>query len=182
MIKWLLSICILFCVSCIMAHQTDVSSTMLVEQADGTWVLQIGATMTAFQYEVIAQHGENAYDSPEQFKTLVVNHLKDNLSIYFNDQDPVELGQGRVKLGHETNVIFEVLGVPEEVKSIKVKNSSFKDIQRNQSTLLVLKTGFPKEQFVLNEENKHTLKLLVIDSKFVAQGKVVRASMVTSPT
>jgi len=31
-------------------HSPDVSSTMLVEQKDGTWVLQIRSALTAFKH------------------------------------------------------------------------------------------------------------------------------------
>ncbi|MCF8244262.1 MAG: hypothetical protein K9J37_05610 [Saprospiraceae bacterium] len=47
-----------------------------------------------------------------------------------------------MQLGHETSVVFELAGVPENFSEISVKNSSFKDISRNQSALIVLKKGF----------------------------------------
>jgi len=34
------------------AHQADLSSTLLVEQGENAWILQIRASLTAFEYEI----------------------------------------------------------------------------------------------------------------------------------
>lgn len=165
--KWLISFCLIFSSWIVQGHQPDLSSTMLVEQKDGNWVLQVRGSLTAFQYEVRNHYGENAYDTPEKFQELVINHLMENLSINFGGQDTAVLQHPFVKLGHETNVVFQVLGVPKTIKSLSVKNSCFKNIQSNQSALLVLKEGFSKEQFVLNNSNEHTVQLTVDGTQFV---------------
>ncbi|MFK7908375.1 MAG: hypothetical protein AB8B69_24810 [Chitinophagales bacterium] len=149
------------------AHQPDISSTMLVEQEDGTWILQVRASLTAFEYEVNTHYGKDSYPTPEKFQELVISHLKENLSIHFNESVAAVFQNPYVKLGHETNAVFEVSGVPETWNSVSVKNSSFKDINRNQSALIILKKGFAKEQFVLNKANDHQVKLKASESKFV---------------
>lgn len=151
------------------AHQADISSTMLVEQDNGDWILQIRSALTAFEYEIHAQYGETSYSTPEEFKTLVIQHNLENIEINFDKNDTVELRNGKVKLGHETIVIFEVLGLPNSFKELQVKNSSFKNIHRNQSALVVLKHGVIKEQYTLNNDNNHAVTLLQNGSQFVLQ-------------
>lgn len=167
MIKWLISLCLIFSSWMVQGHQPDVSSTMLIEQPDGSWLLQVRASLTAFQYEVRNKYGEDSYDTPEKFQELVSQHLAEQLTVFFNQKDTAVLQNAYVKLGHETNVVFEVLGVPKIIKSLSVQNSSFQNIHRNQSALLVLKKGFPKEQYILNNSNQHTIELLVDGSQFV---------------
>lgn len=166
MFRWVILLSLLLGFETAHAHQPDISSTMLVEQGENQWVLQIRASLTAFQYEIKYHFGDSAYATPEEFMQLVLNHVKENTAIQFNDAH-VSLDSGMVRLGHETNVVFKVSGTPEDIKSLAVQNSSFKDISRNQSALILFKEGFEKEQFILNKENEHAIKLKVVDSKFV---------------
>ena len=153
------------------AHNPDVSTTMLVEKENNTWVLQISASLTAFQQEIRTHFSETPYQSPEEFQQMVLEHIKNNLEVSFNDGALIALGPGMVKLGHETKVVFEVLGIPSDIKSVRVKNTTFADISRNQSALLLFKEGFSKDQFVLHNANNHILELQVKGNTFVEAGK-----------
>jgi len=149
------------------AHSPDTSTTMLVEKENNSWVLQISSSLTAFQQEVRMHFAETPYKTPEEFQQMVLEHIKNNVDISFNDGSKITLGQGMVKLGHETKVVFEVFGIPSDLQSIHVKNATFKDIGRSQSALFVFKDGFSKDQFILNNDNEHTLQLKVSGNKFV---------------
>lgn len=151
------------------AHQPNVSTTMLVEKENNTWILQISASLSAFQQEIKTHYAETPYKTPEEFQKMVIEHIKNNLEINFNQNQEITLGKGYVKLGHETKVVFEVFGVPSEINTVFVKNSAFKDIHKNQSALVFLKEGFNKEHFVLNDKNNHALNLLVDKNKFVVK-------------
>ena len=153
------------------AHNPDVSTTMLVEQEHHVWVLKLSASLTAFQQEIRNHFSETPYKTPEEFQQMVLQHIKNNLTIKFNEGQEITLGQGYVKLGHETNVVFEVLGVPSQINSVYVQNRAFKDIYHNQSSFLLLKNGFKKEHFVLNEKNNHAIKLVTKDNEFVLDNK-----------
>ncbi len=102
---------------------------------------------------------------------MVLEHFSNNLHIRFNDGGNSKLVKGIVKLGHETSVVFEVDGIPLDINSVRVENNAFKTISRSQSALLILKEGFSKEHFVLNNVNNHTLALQVQGNKFVEAGQ-----------
>jgi len=159
---------LIICSSSILTpHSPDVSSTMLVQQKDGTWVLQIRAALTAFEYEVHNLCGKDSYATAEIFNELVIEHMLASLSISFNKQEPVTLANGAVKLGHETNVLFKVKGVPANFISVTIKNSSFENIYNSQSALIIFKDGFEKQQFILNGKNNYTANLTANKSNFV---------------
>ena len=153
------------------AHNPNVSTTMLVEKENNSWVLQIRASLTAFQQEIRTHFAETPYQTPEEFRQMVLEHIKNNLHISFNRGEDISFGNGVVKLGHETMVVFEVFGIPSEINSVLVTNSAFKDIHQNQSALVLLKEGFNKEHFVLNNANDHTLSLAVNGNEFVEVGQ-----------
>jgi hypothetical protein len=150
-------------------HQPEISSTMLVEREDGAWVLQVRAALTAFEYEVHTHYGKDAYTTPEEFNALVIRHLTENISISINGKEAVSLQNGKVKLGHETTAAFEVDGIPKTIKKVSVFNSSFKDIHDNQSMLMILKKGFKKQRFSLNNKNEHTAQLKASKNQFERQ-------------
>lgn len=157
--KWLIFLCLLLSGLTVSAHQPDVSSTMLIHQGGNKWVLQIRASLTAFQHAIAVNFPGSAYASPAEFQAMAARHLQENIDIRFNGDGAVALQNGQVQIGHETTVVFEVAGAPENMYAIVVKNSSFKDIHRHQSALIVFKKGLPREQFILNEANQHMASL-----------------------
>ena len=162
----------------VQAHQPDLSSTMLVEQGNNTWVLQIRSALSAFDQTIQANYPK--YESAEEFQALVLQHIQDNLQITFNDQVDATLQNGAIKLGHETSVVFEVIGVPENIESVYVKNSSFKSINRNQSALILLKKGFKKKQFTLSKKNDYALHLKVANAEFTPVDPTVMPSTLST--
>ena len=148
------------------AHNPDVSSTMLVDKGQDQWVLQIRAALTAFEYEVEYNLGKDSYATPEEFQDLVLQHVRDNMSIISAPDLSTTLKHGIVNLGHETSVSFVVSGMPKTFESLKITNSSFKNIPRNKSALIIFKEGVEKDQFTLDNKNMHTADLQFKNSKF----------------
>ncbi|MFK7809203.1 MAG: hypothetical protein AB8F74_15475 [Saprospiraceae bacterium] len=165
--KYFLQVILLLYSINLLAHSPDVSTTLLSEQENGKWVLQVKAALTAFEYEVATAFPEIKYQSPEEFKSLVIRHLQNNVSIVVDGNKTAEINKPFVKLGHETNVVFELTDMPKDFISIDFRNSSFKNINKNQSALIILKKGFAKNQFVLNKVNSHTAKLVIKNNSFV---------------
>lgn len=148
------------------AHKPELSSTILVEQGENKWVLQIRAALTAFEYEVHHRYGESSYSTPDEFKELVIKHVEQNVSVQFDNGQHIALENGVVKLGHETSVTFDLLGTPDNIDYASITNSSFSAIPRNQSSLMLVKKGYAKDQFKLDQRNAHTVTLKVADLKF----------------
>lgn len=158
------------------AHQPDIASTFLIEQENNSWIFQMRGALTAFQYAIKTNYPDTTYSTPEEFQTMVLEYVQNNLAIYFNENDTAILTNGFVKLGHETNVLFNATGIPLNIKSVFLKNSTFKDISRSQNALVILKKSFEKDKFLLTKNNNHTVNLLVNNSKFVKQ-KVTASSL-----
>ncbi len=156
---------LLFCLS-LMAHQAELSTTLLVEKSEDEWVLQIRAALTAFEFEIEQHYGEDSYASPDEFKALVVKHVSQNIEIDGSEGRKVFLKNGLVKLGHETSVTFVIDDLPANMETLKVSNRSFSNINRNQSALIIVKKGFEKKQFMLNGDNQHTANLAVKAASF----------------
>lgn len=164
----LLSILSILCISWrVQAHQPDLASIILAEQEDNKWILQVRSALTAFDYEIEEYFGEGAYATPEEFQELVVNYTRERIAIRFNEGDAAVLQHGMVKLGHETNVIFQLEGIPETIHSLMVESSTFSDIPNSQGVLMIYKEGYAKNQFMLNKNNGHSIRLEADGTRFV---------------
>ena len=144
------------------AHRPDISSCTIIEQAPGQWLLRINASLTAFEYEVEHAYGKDAYASPEEFNQLVLDHLREQISIRTNE-DEVTLADGSVKLGHATTVVFKLSGVADELEHVSVKNEGFKSIHGSQVIFSIAKKGWDNHQRVLSEENAYQMSGSVKD-------------------
>ncbi|MGH1335556.1 MAG: DUF6702 family protein [Aureispira sp.] len=166
MIKYLVWVAFFVQTTAIWAHQPDLSSTVLMEQKDGSWLLQVKAALTAFEYEVETTYGAESYKTPEEFRALVLQHLQNRIILEGNGDIRLLLKDGYVQLGHETNVLFKIEGMPDSLHRIDVRNTSFEDIHHNQSALMILKESFQQQQFVLNNKNQHQAYLQVRNNRF----------------
>ncbi|MFK7922194.1 MAG: DUF6702 family protein [Bacteroidia bacterium] len=163
---WSLFICLFATLGNLKAHQPDISSTMLIEPENKTWSLVVRASLSAFEQEIKYHYPDQAYETPKEFEQLIIKHLQANLGLFANQNDTIKLQNAFVKLGHETNVVFEVVGLPPTINPLAIQNTSFKEIHHNQSALLVLKKDFEQAQFMLNNTNEHRADLVVEDAKF----------------
>ncbi|MCL5130279.1 MULTISPECIES: hypothetical protein [unclassified Algibacter] len=141
------------------AHQPDLSNVIISKTDNGQIILQINSSLTAFQQEVNYINGEGVYKSPEEFQDLAIAHFKNSFSIVVNDRDTLQLKNPKVFLGHETKLVAEIIGLPDKVNTIDLKNELFKDIYNSQSIIIFLIDEFPKQKFTLNKDNNHEINL-----------------------
>ncbi|MGR7813432.1 hypothetical protein [Lacinutrix undariae] len=145
------------------AHQPDVSNIIISKTENGQIILQINSSLTAFQEEVIYKNGKGAYKTPEEFEALAIAHFNTSFSFIVNENDTLQFKNTKLFLGHETKLVTEIIGLPKTVNIIQLKNELFKDIHNNQSTVIFLLEGFPKEKHVLKQDNNHQIHLVLND-------------------
>ncbi len=154
-----LILCLLFTANASMAHQPDLSTTMLFQRPDGNWMLQITSSLSAFQEAIKVRFPDKTYSDAQEFQKLVLAHLRENLFFCVNNDDTLQLGNAFVKMGHETSVVFEVSAVPEQISTLEAQNCSFRYIHGNQSVLILNKEGLSMKHILLNNDNAHRAHL-----------------------
>ena len=162
----IIGILLLFTSISIFAHQSDLSTVMISKDEKGKCFLQIYSSLTAFEGEIDYKYSKNAYKTPEEFRALAIEHFKKNVLFICNEKNTLKFGKPIVLLGHETKLVVEIFGFPENIKSMYFKNTMFMDIPNNQSSLIILKKGLPKQRFILNNENKQQIDLVLEDGKW----------------
>jgi len=150
------------------AHNPDFSSIIISKTENGQIVMQLNSSLTAFQQEVNYVNGEGAYASPEEFQDLVLQLFESRFAIVLNDNITLQFKNSQVFLGHETKIVSELVGLPEEINHIYLKNELFKDLYNSQSVVVFLLDEFPKEKFTLQRDNQHELNLTLKKGKWEA--------------
>lgn len=148
------------------AHQFDLSTIVISKTKKGQIVLQINSALTAFEGEIDYRNSKNAYNSPDEFKDLVVNHFRNTFSFIVNGKTKLSFKNPIVILGHETKLVAEIIGVPEKINSIYIKSDLFKDVHGNQSLIIFAVEGFPTSKIVLNNDNNHEVNLSFKNGKW----------------
>ena len=150
------------------AHNPDFSSIIISKTENGQIVMQLNSSLTAFQQEVNYVNGKGAYASPEEFQDLVLQLFESRFAIVLNNNITLQFKNSQVFLGHETKIVSELVGLPEEINHIYLKNELFKDLYNSQSVVVFLLDGFPKEKFTLQRDNQHELNLTLKEGKWEA--------------
>jgi hypothetical protein len=150
------------------AHQAEFSSSLLSKTDDGKYILQIASSMTAFQGEIDYIYSQKAYKTAEEFKKLVIDYFTKNVSLIVNGTEVLQLKDPMVLLGHETKIIVEVIGIPAKINELTFTNTMFKDLSHNKMGLIMLIDGFPKEQYILENENEQTIRLKLKEGTWVS--------------
>lgn len=141
------------------AHSPDLSSLLIYEQ-NGKHFLAIKSSLTAFDGEVEYHFKKNAYKTPQEFEALVTKLLLQKCLLMVNHK-PIELYHPVVKLGHETTVFAELLGIPKNISSIDITNKLFAEITNNQGVFILMLNRYPQKQFILTKENDYRAQLLL---------------------
>jgi len=148
------------------AHQPDLSNIVISKTDNGQVILQINSSLTAFQQEVNFVNGEGFYKSPEEFRNLVIKHFNSRFSMIINKKDTIQFKNPKVFLGHETKLVVEIIGLPETINSIQLKNTLFKDIYHSQSIVIFLLEQFPTQKFSLDVDNKYQINVVLKDGNW----------------
>lgn len=159
--KYILLSIVLLASLTVFAHGSKSSSFFLAESLPGVWNIQVGASSAAFQYEYIALNDKKSLDNldPEDFKQWIIDHLKNTIIIKVNGEI-ISLGNGFVKLGHQTSAKILAENMPNTVESISVQNLGFsKGLKNHKSHFKVIRSGDYSEKFILNTDNKYSINL-----------------------
>jgi len=157
-----------FTVFSAVAHTPDLSTAFLAEQENGAWTVQLSSALIAFEHEVKYNHTDTAYTSSEEFQALVAAYCRTHFIIEANGLDTLTYANIAVRLGHATDVVFQIENMPTVLKSLRVTNLIFQDIGRSQSSLVILKRGFPKTQAILSEVNGFSQSFEIGEKEIVA--------------
>lgn len=145
----------------VFAHQLDLSNIIISKTNNGKVILQVNSSLSAFQEEINFNYAQGSYKTPEEFQNLVLQHFLANFSLSINNEENLQFKNPKVFLGHETKLVAEILGLPGTIRAIDIKSEIFKNIYNNQSVVIFMMEGFPKEKYTLDNNNDHEINVIM---------------------
>lgn len=149
------------------AHNPQVSTIALVQSKENKWNLIISASLSAFQYELKNTNPNLNLDSlnADNFQRLIVKHLKEKIKIEAN-QIVGTLANGRVILGHQTDINFEVANIPSDLSSLDIEHLGFGTLKDHFCILKVITQKNESGNFILQNANNHAISLEIKNNSF----------------
>ena len=143
------------------AHSPQISTLTLVQNKDNTWTLMMRASLSAYQYELTDGYinGQTNSMQAADFQPLLLAHLRKNIRIRANGSDTISLQNGQVVLGHQTDVRFDVVGMPEQVQLLDVQQLSFAGLGQHVCILKVITQTGGSSTFVLQQDTDYAVSL-----------------------
>lgn len=148
------------------AHSPQISTVTLTQNKDSTWTLMMRASLSAYQYE-LADGCINCQTNSilaADFQPLLLAHLRENIRIRANGSDTISLQKGQVVLGHQTDVRFDVVGMPEQVQLLDVQQLSFAGLGQHVCILRVITLTSGSSTSVLQQDNDYAVSLAQQDN------------------
>lgn len=154
------------------AHTPQISSIALVQSKENKWNLVISASLSAFQYELMNSNPNQKLDSipADQFQALIVEHLKKNINIEANHRFAT-LRNGKVILGHQTDINFEVSGMPDQLESLNLQQLGFGTLRDHYCVLKVITKDNSSNNFILQGGNNFSISLGLKDKVYSEQNE-----------
>ena len=148
------------------SHGFDYSVITLKEKENNSWSLHIKSSLDAFRKEVKVHFAKTPYTTPEEFNEQLLAHIKKTLILTVKDK-PLVLGDGVVKLGHETSIYFNDIKIAKHARNIKIVNGALRDIYRHTTKLFVIEKGKQKKSYILKKTNNFTANLPIHNDLFM---------------
>lgn len=147
----------------LMAHTPLISSVRIFLE-DGVWKLNLSSALTSFQFELQEKYPELVLKemSDDQILSLMISHTKNTVTLEVNGE-VILLQNGMVHPGHQTDLLFDLKEMPENMEEISLTMKSFESITQH-SSLLILPDQMKGQNFVINQEKGNSIRIIKDDS------------------
>lgn len=169
--KWLIALMVLASFKT-MAHNPQVSSISITQDAaTKKYNLLISVPLLTCQNELSYCYPSIQIDSlsKNQFQELLLNHFKKNIQFIANKNDTLLISNGMLSIGHETQLIFELFGLPQAIHTLRLKYAALSSQYDHFAVLQISLADKTTGKFVFNNDNKYELSLINKNNKLVEE-------------
>lgn len=133
-------------------HSPQISTLAIVKDKDAHWTLHISASLSAFQYAL-----ENKSNMTNMaFQKELIESLKKSIQIKNGIFNSIQLKDGQCHLGHQTDVRFSLMNMPNDLENISIKLLFFEHIYNHYVVFKVIDSEKESNQYILNSGNDFT--------------------------
>lgn len=172
--KKVVCLILLFSASFILkAHNSKIATMALVQGEDSQWILQLSSSLDEYKKQL--QYHYPNIDSTnlpqEEFQKLLIQYLEESIKLTANDNYIAKFKNGHIKMGYQTIIQFETLGLPDKLKSLSIALNGFDQTSAINCAFKIITSTNVSKNFVLKGDNNFKLFLYKRGNQF----KVVTA-------
>jgi len=137
-----------------------------LEAGEKVSLLTINLSQDGVNQAMLKNYSEQqlAAMTENSFKELIVNYIKSNFNMTFDNQK-IPLGQGGVKLGnHQTDLKFVLPATPHNIEKINIEITAFEE-NGNHQTIFSYKTKMTSGYEILSTKNNFKSTISVSNKK-----------------
>ena len=145
----------------IQAHNGQISTISIIQNEDKKWSLMISSGVNTFEYELRNKFPNLNLNTLKinDFQKLFLANLKENISINTDEGNDIELINGSIKIGHQTDARFNLKGMPEKLEGLSIQNQSFSTINDHYCVINIITKKGSSQNFLLKKGNKFKISL-----------------------
>ncbi len=144
------------------AHNAQISTLSIIQNEDKKWSLVVSSGLSAFEFEL-----RNKFPTLDlnklklnDFQKLFLANIKENISIKANGKNEIELINGSIKIGHQTDARFDLSGMPEDLEKFSMINHSFSTLTDHHCVMNIITKNGVSQNFVFEKNNKFELSMV----------------------
>lgn len=143
------------------AHSSQIS-TITISKKDTAWSLHISSSFDAFYYELTKKYPQTDFNkiSKEALTDLLIKEVGNSIDMIANKTAKIKLQNGAVQVGHQTDLWFDIKGMPKDLTQLYVEAHTFSNITQHNYILLMPKNE-TYEKFILGSNNSNTMNFEV---------------------
>ncbi|WP_340153700.1 hypothetical protein [uncultured Marivirga sp.] len=177
LIKALSLVLIIFSTFKLSANEPKKSSFSLIENVTGEWIINLNASITAFQYELEFQERATNYTSIEEFKQVLLKHIKESIHLTINGGIKPILLEGKVMVDKTTTVAFKLGGLPDHIEQVYLKNESFTHINSDKFIFIISKLGLANQEFIVSTATNNQLNIIINENEITPTAIPIKSNL-----
>ena len=154
----------------LMAHNPQVSNISIIQDsATKKCSLLITVPLLTCENELHTSYPSIQIDSlsKNQFQQLLLNHFKKNIQFVANNNYTLVLNNGLISIGHETQLIFTLSGLPQPLQTLHLNYAALRSQYDHFAVLQISLADNTTGNFIFNNENNYTFSLINKNNKWV---------------
>jgi hypothetical protein len=143
------------------AHSPQISTVALVQSEGNKWHLIVSGSLGAYEIELKNNNTNLVLEGlkANEFQRMFIEHLFKKIKITANGEHQGVLKNAKIILGHQTDINFEVDGMPEKLTSLYIEQSGFETLRDHYCILKVITLAKESQNFMLQKNNDYSITL-----------------------
>lgn len=157
--RWITSLLIVISPLLAFGHSHYIT-TYSIQRVDKLWVLKVNIAQESLNKCLPGYFDGIGFEelTSSEYSAYAAKYFQDNICLTANENEHFRLGEAAVKIGqHQTNMIFELSHMPEDIETLAMEIYCFAKIPNQQHIVKVISDK--PHSYVASKKNDFAIKI-----------------------